>query len=324
MKKIFLLSMTLIIILIGCGKPSPKKKFRVGIVFGGGGLGDKSFNDSAFAGLNRASVMQGIYFDYAEPKTKLEFVPYLEEFAKEDYDLIIAMGFPMREALEEVSSRYPRNQFAIVDAVIDNPNVTSIVFDSKEGSFLVGGLAGLMTRTDVIGYIGAVDSNFLNTFRDGYIEGAQYVNPDIEVVSYYIGGATPYSSKEKAKELSYKMHKESVDIIYAAAGGSGLGLMEAVKEIEDLYAIGVDTDQDGEVEGKVLTSMMKRVDNALYSVIEKAKKGKLKSGIVEFGIIEDGVSTTQFKYTKGYIGEKRLNRVRELLENLSSGEIKLK
>ena len=328
-KLIMILGVLMALMLTACGEKKASDaektdKFKVGMVLNLGGLGDKSFNDSAYAGMKRAEADYDIKFNYVEPASISEFGQFLDDYAAAGYDLVVAIGFNMESPLKEVAPNYPDTKFAVVDAVVDEPNVTSILFNSKEGSFMVGAVAGMMTKTNTIGYIGGIDMSFLNEFRDGYIAGAEHVNPEVEVKSLYVGGSNPFNDPAKAKELSLALKNNSADIIYGVAGGSGLGLLEAVTENEDLYAIGVDSDQDGTVEGKVLTSMMKRVDNSLHTIVGELVEDKLESGIRMFGIKEGGISTSEFKFTKDLIGEEKLAKLKEIEGKIVSGEIVVK
>lgn len=327
MKKILLLlGMVMLLMLTACGGSKegaePKKEVKkIGMVLNLGGLGDKSFNDSAYAGLTRAKEDYDIDFSYVEPTSLAEFSQFLDDYASGGYDMVIAIGFDMETPLNEVAPNYPDTKFVVVDAVVDQPNVTSVLYNVREGAFMAGSLAGLMTETDKIGYIGGIDMAFLNDFRDGYIAGAKHVNPNVEAVSLYVGGVNPFNDPAKAKEQALSLKDNGVDIIFAAAGGSGRGLMEAVNENENLYAIGIDSDQDAEVEGKVLTSMMKRVDNTLYAIVGEFIAGELTSGVHVFGLAEEGVSTTEFTYTKDLIGEEKLNKLEEIKQEIINGDL---
>lgn len=327
MKKIILLlSLLMMMVVAGCGKDKDevvedKNKPKVGMVLNLGGRGDKSFNDSAYAGMERAREDFDIDYNYVEPTSLSDFSQYLEDYAMAGYDLVVAIGYDMETPLAEVAPNYPDTKFVVVDTVVDQGNVSSVLFNNKEGAFIVGALSGLMTETDKIGYIGGIDMSFLNEFRDGYTDGAKYTNENVEVLNLYVGGSNPFNDPAKAKELALSLGNSNADIIFAAAGGSGRGLMEAVNENEDLYAIGMDSNQDAEVEGKVITSMMKRVDNAVYSTIEKYLDGTLESGVEVYGLKEGGVSTTEFEFTKDLIGEENLAKLEEIQEKIKSGEI---
>lgn len=323
---ILLLSLVVMMVLAGCGKDKgetleDKSKPKVGMVLNLGGRGDKSFNDSAYAGMERAKEDFDIDYSYVEPTSLSDFSQYLEDYAMAGYDLVVAIGYDMETPLNEVAPNYPDTRFVVVDAVVDQPNVSSVLFNNKEGAFIVGALSGLMTETDKIGYIGGIDMSFLNEFRDGYTDGAKYTNENIEVLNLYVGGSNPFNDPTKAKELALSLKNSDVDIIFAASGGSGRGLMEAVNENKDLYAIGMDSNQDAEVEGKVITSMMKRVDNAVYYTVEKYLDGTLENGLAIYGLKEDGVSTTEFEFTKDLIGEENLTKLNEIQDKIKSGVI---
>jgi len=323
MKKILGLIMVLIM-LSACGKEKEEmssSKLKVGIVLGTGGLGDKSFNDSAYAGLIRARDELGAEFKYVEPANVSEFDQFLDDYASAGYDLVVGIGFDMEDSLRKVARNYPDVKFVIVDAVIEENNVTSIVFDEREGSFIVGALAGMMTETDELGFIGGMDISFINNFRDGYEAGARYTNPEVQIMSLYVGGINPFNDPARAKEQAISLHKSGADIIYTAAGGSGRGVMEAISESEKLYAIGVDSDQDGDVEGKVITSMLKRVDNAIYRTIEESIQGKFNGGVTVFGLEEGVVSTTDLTFTRELVGEERIERLEAIQEGIKKGEI---
>lgn len=262
-------------------------------------------------------------FKYVEPANISEFDQFLDDYASAGYDLVIGVGFDMEDSVRKAAQTYPDVKFAIVDAVINEENVAALIFDEKEGSFIVGALAGMMTETDKLGFIGGLDISFINKFKDGYEAGAKYTNPKVKVMSLYVGGTNPFNDPARTKEQSISLYNSGADIIYAAAGGSGRGVMEAITENEKLYAIGVDSDQDGDVEGKVITSMLKRVDNAVYKVIEDCINKEFSGGVTVFGLKEGGVSTTDFTFTRDLIGEERIQKLEVIQEKIKRGEIKL-
>lgn len=326
MKKVLLLVLVTLAFL-ACGKKeetsSKKDVKKVGLVLNLGGLGDKSFNDSAYKGLLRAKDELGVDFKYVEPASISDFGGYLDDYAANGFDLVVAIGFDMETPLKEIAPQYPETKFVVVDAVVDEPNVTSILFNSKEGSFVVGALGAMMSETDKIGYIGGLDIFFLNEFRDGYTAGAKYINEEVEVVDLYVGGGNPFNDPAKAKEITLSLKNAGADVMFSVSGGSGRGMMEAINENDGIYGIGVDSNQDGEVEGKILTSMIKRVDNSLFQIVESLVAGDLESGVKVFGIAEGGVSTTDYEYTKDIIGEEKLARLKEIEEKIISKEIEI-
>lgn len=337
MKKIltFISVMCSMLFLISCGSNKTNESSsdsnqgetkKVAIVYSTGGKGDKSFNDSAFAGLERAKKDLGIEFSEYEPKDPtVEARDQLKAYAEtEEYALIIGVGFTMKDSVIEVAEQFPDQNFAIIDEIIEGlPNVQSIVFKEEEGSFLVGALAAMMSETGTIGFLGAVEAPLIQKFQTGYIQGAKYINPDINVVSVFIGGTSAFNDPTNGKAKSEVLIQQGADVLYHAAGGSGAGMFQAVKE-KNVYGIGVDSNQDDMAEGLVLTSMMKYVDNAVYDSVKEAIDGKFSPTIKEFGIAEDGVGTTAFEFTRDAIGEEKISRLDEIKELIKKGEIKVK
>ncbi|MGL5743906.1 MAG: BMP family lipoprotein, partial [Cetobacterium sp.] len=194
---------------------------KVGLVLSTGGLGDKSFNDSAYRGLEMAKKDLGIDFKYVEPKNSLEDEEFLREYAEAGYDFIIGVGFPMRDAIENVARDYPELKFAMIDNTTSEENVKNLLFRESEGSFLMGALAAMMSKNGAIGFVGGIDIPLINKFKDGYEEGAKYINPEIKVLSAYIGGTSAFSDPLKANEMATMQIKQGADVLYHAAGGSG-------------------------------------------------------------------------------------------------------
>lgn len=296
---------------------------KVGLILAMGGLGDKSFNDSAYAGLLKAQKDFDIEVKYVEPNSWMEDAYFLEEYSQNGFDLIIATSYTAQDAMEDISSKFPNTKYAIVDTrAKEGANIASLVFDESEGSFLVGAIAAKMSKTGKVGFIGALDIPLINRFKSGYEQGAKYVNPNISVITTYVGGDAPFSDPLKGKEHAYSLANQGVDVIYHASGNTGIGILEGVKE-KGIYGIGVDCDQDDIVKGQVLTSMLKNVNNAIYKVIEDSVNGEFKGQVYNFGLKENGVGTTDFKYTKEIIGSENIEFVQKLKEGIISGEIKV-
>ncbi|WP_294093096.1 BMP family ABC transporter substrate-binding protein [uncultured Cetobacterium sp.] len=296
---------------------------KVGLVLSTGGLGDKSFNDSAYRGLEMAKKDFGIDFKYVEPKNSLEDEEFLREYAEAGYDFIIGVGFPMRDAIENVARDYPELKFAMIDNTTSEENVKNLLFRESEGSFLMGALAAMMSKNGVIGFVGGIDIPLINKFKDGYEEGAKYINPEIKVLSAYIGGTSAFSDPLKANEMATMQIKQGADVLYHAAGGSGLGVLEAAKD-NGIYAIGVDSDQDDFVKGTVLTSMMKNVDIAVYNTVQSILNNEFIGGDFYYGLEEGGVGTTDFRNTKDIIGAEKIERLKLIIEKIKSKEIVIK
>jgi len=305
-----------------------KRSFKVGIVFSIGGLGDKSYNDSAYQGVQLAAKNLGIEYDYIEPSTNIDSEVklgsnHLRQYAKENYDLVIATGFLYKDACEQVAKEYPNVKFVIIDSIADSPNITGLIFKSEEGSFLVGSLAGLVTKTNTIGYIGAQDTEIFKNFQDGYEQGIGLVNPKAKVIKKYVDGSNPFLVPDRGYELTNELIDQGADVIYTVAGATGIGSIEACKN-RGVYAIGVDTDQDYIQKGTVITSMVKRIDKAVYDSIELAVYGKLKPGILEFGVANGGIDTSEYLYTKSQLPIGALEKINQIKKDIISGEIKIK
>jgi len=274
----------------------PPAAFRVGVVLSTGGRGDNSFNDAAIAGLERAKTELGIEYSYQEPKE----VPQMEEFhrlfAQQQVDLIIGVGFLQADAINKVAREFPNQKWAVVDTVIDLPNVKSLVFREHEGSFLAGALAASLTTTNKVGFVGGMQIPLIARFEKGFMHGVEHVNTlrgrTVAVLSNYIGttGAA-FRDPVAGKELALAQIAQGADIIYHASGGSGQGVFEAASE-KGVKAIGVDSNQNWIKPGSILASMMKRVDVAVFNAIKATKEGAFTAGANSFGVKEGGVGLT--------------------------------
>lgn len=298
--------------------PGGSSPLRLAMVTDVGGLGDKSFNDAAYAGLQAAKTKLGAEIDVLQSKSAADYQPNLTTLADEDYDEIFAIGFLMHKDLESIAHIYPRRRFAIVDAIVDQANVTSITFREQDGSFLAGALAAMMTKTKTIGFLGGVDIPLLRKFEAGFTAGAHEVDPNVKVVDRYVGSFEDVAS---GKELAGVMYDGGADIIYIAAGKSGLGAIDAVRSRANAFAIGVDSNQDALAPGKILTSVIKRIDVAVLRVAEESQSLKQTSGTIELGLKDDGVGLTDFKYTRTAIGPARLARLATIREAIIAGKI---
>ncbi|WP_028855363.1 BMP family lipoprotein [Psychrilyobacter atlanticus] len=331
MKKIFiLLTVVFTILLTACGGKTEEtkdvkaeKSLNVGIVLSTGGLGDKSFNDSAYRGLTMAEEKLGIKFKYVEPASPAEDTQFLREFAENNYDLVVGVGFLMTDSLEAVAKEFPNVKFAMIEGVIEAPNVTSLLFAEDEGSFLVGALAAMMTKTDTIGFVGGMEVPIVKNFQRGYVQGAKYINPDIKIQTLYTTGPNPFNDPVRGKENAIAEYNQGADVIFHAAGGTGTGVIEGAKAM-GIYAIGVDSDQDYVAPGTVLTSMTKNVDQAVFATIKDVKEGIFKAGVNRFGIANNGVGTSKFEYTRDVIGEEKIQKLEEIKQGIIDGSIKLK
>ncbi|GKX30638.1 BMP family ABC transporter substrate-binding protein [Vallitalea longa] len=324
MKKISaLLSFILIISMIftGCSSEnndSTDKTIKVALITSSGGLGDRSFNDSAHEGFKKAEEELGVEIKVIEPQSTADYLQSLKLASSADYDFIMAVGNDWGDAINSVIPNYPDKKFAGVNVDCTGDNLAVARFADHEGSFLVGALASLMSKSGTVGFIGGMDIPGINRFAVGYEEGAKYVNPDIKVLPTYVGS---FADPSKGKEFAVQLIDEDADVIYHAASKSGEGLFEALKEKEGVYGIGVDQDQDYIVEGKILTSMVKNVGNAAYDFIKQVKEDTFTSGEKIYGLAENGVGITELKYTKDIIPQEVLDQLDTIKQDIIDGKI---
>jgi basic membrane protein A len=271
---------------------------KVALVLDKGGKDDKSFNSAAFEGATRAQKEFGIELKYAEATDSNAIENLHRSFAKKDFDLIIGIGFAQADAVKKVAAQNPEKKFAIVDGEINAPNVKSLLFEEHEGSFLVGAIAALKSKSNKVGFIGGMDIPLIRRFEMGYIAGAKKANSKAELISNYIGiSGEAWNNPAKAKELALSQYNQGIDVIFVAAGASGSGVFDAAEE-KKKFAIGVDSNQDWMKPGYVLTSMLKRVDVAVYDTIKEAKDNKFKAGVARFGLKDKGIDYSIDQYNE--------------------------
>lgn len=299
------------------------RNIKIGLVTNLNGLGDKSFNDMAYKALLDSKEKYKIKFDVLEPKNEEETEKSLRNFSEQKFDLIISMGFNSVEAVNDIATDFPDIKFVIIDGVVDKPNVASITFKEEEGSYLAGIMAGMMTKSNKIGFIGGVDIPIIQKFEAGFNAGVKSVNTNASIISRYLfsNDLAGFNSPEKGKENAIELYNDDVDIIYHAAGLSGNGIIEAAKE-KDKYVIGVDFDQDYMAKGNVLTSVVKRVDTALSIMIDKTLNNNFEGKIYEFGVSDNCIGLTEFKYTKDIVPEEVIERIEQAETDITAGEIK--
>jgi len=262
----------------------PTKTYKVALVISL--LGDRSFLDSAARGIGWVKErLPGVETKIIENADVGEQQLAARAMAEEGYDLIITVGYGSADWTSQIAKEYPNAKFAIVDSTLDVPNGTGLIFRENDGSFTVGMVAAMLTKTGKVGYIGGMDVPLLRRFQEGYIQGVKYANPNVEVVSGWVGS---FGDPTKGKELALTQYQEGADIIYAAAGKSGEGVIAASKE-QGKYSIGVDSDQCYIAPGNVIASMMKRVDVSVFDAIKSLTEGKLEAGNRVYGLQEDAV-----------------------------------
>lgn len=291
---------------------------RIGMVTDVGGLGDRSFNDSAYRGLVRAKNDLHVDTTVLQSRSAADYQINMTVLANKEYDEIFAIGFLMARDVTEVSERYPKRHFSIIDAVVDEPNVTSVTFKEEEGSFLAGALAAMTTKTKAIAFLGGIDIPLLRKFECGYAAGARQIDPSVRFTSKYIGSFDDVAS---GKELAGVLFDQGADIIYAAAGKGGLGAIDQVKSRPGAYVIGVDSDQDALVPGKILTSMVKHVDNGVFAVSQDAAARRPRPKHLTLGLKQGGVGLTDFAYTKSVVTPQKRAMLDTLRAAIIAGKI---
>jgi len=315
-------------VVVGCAKPAEEEKeagekgeqLKVAMVTDVGGVNDQSFNQSAWEGLQRAEKELGIKVGYQESKQDADYVPNIETLVDQENNLIWGIGFKMADAMKEAAENYPEQNFAIIDnAYEDGPkNIVGVTFKEHEPSYLVGLIAGKMTKTNKVGFIGGMDVPVIKKFEYGFRAGVKAANPNAEVVVQY---ANAFNDAAKGKAIAKQMYSGGADILFHAAGDTGTGMIEAAKE-EGKFAIGVDRDQNALAPENVITSAMKRVDNALFDVSKKLKDGTFEGGTtVTYGLAEGGVDIAPT--TSKHVPEDVLKFVDEQKQKIIKGEIKV-
>ena len=306
-----------------------KSKVHVGIVFDTGGKDDRSFNAAANQGVQRAKKDFPIILRDVEPGDSISVEPAMRAFAEEGYDLIIGIGFEQLPVVQRVAKDYPKLNFVIVDGVSELPNVASLVFKEHEGSYLVGMIAAKESKTGSVGFIGGMDIGLIHRFATGYEEGARAVNPNVRVMVNYVGiTADAWNNPGKGKELASSQIDKGVDVIFTAAGNSGLGAFDAVEQAgKDAngrathFVIGVDSDQNWVKPGFVLTSMVKRLDNAVYQIVKEKVSGRFQGGVHTYGLENEGIGYALDDYNKSLISPEVLKQVDEAKQKIINGKI---
>ena len=316
MKKLLSILMVAVL-LLGLASMSAfaeTKTYRVAMITDTGGINDQSFNALAWEGLQRAQEELGVEVKYYESKTEADYAPNLETAVDEGYDLIFCVGFMMADTLAEVAESYPEQAFAIIDNDSVADNVTGVQFATEQCSYLVGVAAAKMSETNNIGFVIGAVSPVMNTFGYGYYAGALDTNPDITIQAYNVNN---FGDAAGGKAATISMYTNGADVVYHAAGGSGLGVIEAAKE-QGKYAIGVDQDQAYLAPEAVITSAVKRVDNGVYNLCSAIAEGTLEAGTVYYDISSGAVDIAP---TQDLLTEDAIAAVEEARAKILSGEI---
>jgi basic membrane protein A and related proteins len=308
------------IVLIG---GATAQEFSPAVVFDMGGKFDKSFNEAAYNGAERFKKETAIAYREFEVTNEAQREQALRNMARRGSQIVVGIGFSQASGMEKVAKEFPSTKFAIVDAVVDLPNVQSIVFKEHEGSFLVGMAAAMASKTGKIGFVGGMDIPLIRKFALGYDEGAKYVNPKIEIFQN-MTGTTPaaWNDPTRGGELARSQFDRGADVVYAAAGATGLGVLQAAKD-KGRLAIGVDSNQNHLHPGTILTSMVKRVDLAVYEAFKTAKDGSWKPGLRNLGVAEGGVGWALDQNNRSLITPEMEKRLAQARADIVAGKIKV-
>ena len=297
--------------------------FTPAVIFDMGGKFDKSFNEAAYNGAERFKQEAGIEYLEFEVTNESQRDQALRRMARRGANVVIAVGFSFATPLEQIAKEFPDTKFVIIDGVVEQPNVQSVVFKEHEGSFLVGMAAALASKTGKVGFVGGMDIPLIRNFAHGYQQGVKYIDPDAEVF-VNMTGTTPAAWNDPAKgaELAQSQFDRGADVVYAAAGGTGLGVLQAAADSGKL-SIGVDSNQNYLHPGSVLTSMLKRVDVAVYNAFKDAKEGTLKTGTQNLGLAEEGVGYALDEHNRALITAEMEAKLEDAKAKIIGGELEV-
>ena len=321
MKRLFLAASAALFAL-GCAAAGAAD-VKPGLVYDLGGKFDKSFNEGVYNGAVKFRNDTGIDFRELEIQNDSQRVQALRNFARRGHDPILAVGFQYASSLDKVAAEFPETRFAIIDTVIDRPNVQSIVFKEHEGSFIVGVLAAMAAKGGKVGFVGGMDVPLIRRFACGYVLGARHANPEVEVFQNMTGttGAA-WNDPVKGGELAKSQFDRGAEVVYHAAGSTGLGVLQAAADAGRL-GIGVDSNQNHLHPGHVLTSMLKRVDVAAYDVFDSARRGTWKPGVRVLGLKEEGVGWSLDEHNEALVTPAMKAAADEAAKGIIAGDIEV-
>jgi basic membrane protein A len=288
------------------------------VIYDAGGKFDKGFNESAYIGMEQFKKETGKSYGEFEVQTDAQREQAIRRFAQKGADPIVTVGFAQGTALEKVAKEFPKTHFVIIDFVVDLPNVESIVFKEHEGSFLVGALAAMASKTGKVGFVGGMDIPLIRRFQCGYDQGVKYEKKDATVLGN-MTGTTPsaWNDPTKGGELAKSQFEQGADVVFAAAGATSLGVYQAAKDSGKL-AIGVDSNQNYLHPGTMLTSMTKRVDVAVHGAVTG-----WKGGLTELGLKEAGVDWALDEHNKALVSDDMKAKIEAIKADIISGKIKV-
>ncbi len=324
LKKLAALAMTAIMttsLLVGCSSNNKEEegKMTIAMITDVAGVNDQSFNQSAWEGLQKAEKELGVNVKYLESHQDSDYASNIETLVDEGVDLILGVGMKLAPAIEEGAKLYPEQKFVLVDETLETPldNVEGILFNSQEASYLVGLIAGKMTKTNNVGFIGGMELPVIDSFKYGFMAGAKAANPNIEVQAQY---ANSFTDQAKGKAIANQMYSKGADILFIAGGDVGTGAIEAAKE-NNKFAIGVDRDQSDLAPNNVITSSIKRVDTGVFNVVKELVNGKFAGGTtVVYGLKDGGVGIADT--TSNLVPQEIIDYVNTQAELFEKGELK--
>ncbi|MEM8823220.1 MAG: BMP family ABC transporter substrate-binding protein [Pseudomonadota bacterium] len=294
-----------------------------GLIIDLGGKFDKSFNESAFNGAQRWVEETGGEYAETELSNEAQREQTMRRMAERGANPVVVLGFANGSTLDVVAPDYPDTDFVIVDMVVDQPNVKSVVFSEHQGSYLVGMMAAMASETGTVSFVGGMDVPLISKFACGYAQGVKAVNPDANVI-VNMTGTTPsaWNDPVKGAELTRNQISQGSDVVFAAAGGTGIGVLQAAAD-EDILSIGVDSNQNYLHPGEVLTSMVKRVDNAVYQAFTDAANGELETGITVMGLENEGVGFAMDENNADLVSAEMVAAVEDAKAKIIAGEIQV-
>ncbi|HEY5800274.1 MAG TPA: BMP family ABC transporter substrate-binding protein [Burkholderiaceae bacterium] len=296
-------------------------QIKPGIVYDVGGKFDKSFNESAYNGMEKFKKETGIAYQEVLVNNEPQREQVLRSMARRGVDIVVAVGFSFSQAMEKVAKEYPKTKFVMVDSVVKGNNILSVTFKEQEGSYLVGMVAAMTTKSKKVGYINAMSMPLMNAFECGYVQGVKYIDPKVEVLSNIVG-STPAAFHDPARgaEIARSQFSRGADITFSVAGPTNLGVLQAAKDAKKL-AIGVDANQNYLQPGFVLTSMVKRIDTAVYDAVMAAKNNTFQPGVKVMGLKEGGVDWALDQHNRPLISAAVEKRVVEARKAIIDGKI---
>jgi basic membrane protein A and related proteins len=314
------LAATFMVLVAGA---AASQDFKPAVIFDMGGKFDKSFNEAAYNGAERFKAETGIEYMEFEVTQEAQREQAMRRMVRNGANIVVVVGFQNATPLETIAPENPDTNFTIIDSVVELPNVQSIVFEEHEGSFLVGMAAAMASETGTVGFVGGMDIPLIRNFAHGYEQGVKHVNPDAEVL-VNMTGTTPAAWNDPARggELAIGQFNRGADVVYAAAGSTGLGVLQAAAD-QGKLSIGVDSNQNHLHPGSVLTSMLKRVDVAVYNAFMDTMNGTWQAGASSLGLAEDGVGFALDEHNRDLITPEMEAAIEEAKAKIIAGEIEV-